>query len=250
MYSKLKYSLNTDDYSLEILMKQNKQELLNSLYTTLESIESTMSEFQKSIVYCKNQITNYELLLAANSSNKKIKEELDAWKTQEYIWNFSGFINLISMDIKTLQIGLYFSENQWQKRYYARYSYSLIYECINDILEFIGKGLNNILNTTYYESFNNSTLKDLRKKINLFKKEHIKTAQEIRNSTLAHKDHDVLSQIHIITNINWNKTIQMTNQFESIINDIGSYLSILIKAGNSHLKTVYNKDRNHNSMYT
>ena len=240
------FTINSDDYSLESLINKHKQELLKDLYITLQSTESAMKIFQDSIVFCKNQIKNYELLLSVDKSNKKIEEELDAWKTQEYIWNFSGFINLISMDIKTLQIGLYFSENQWQKRYYARYSYTLIYECINDILNFFGKRFTNILETPYYKSLNNSTLKDLRTRINLFKNEYLKTAQKIRNNTFAHKDHDVLSQVSLILNIKWSETIQITNQFENIINDIGSYLTILIKLGNAHLEKMYNSDNINN----
>ena len=126
MNNKLIFTINSDDYSLESFMKENKQKLQKDLYLSLQKNESLMKIFQDSIVFCRNQIEKYELLLSVDKSNKKIEEELDAWKTQEYIWNFSGFINLISMDIKTLQIGLYFSENQWQKRYYARYSYTLI----------------------------------------------------------------------------------------------------------------------------
>lgn len=126
MNNKLIFTINSDDYSLESFMKENKQKLQKDLYISLQKNESLMKIFQDSIVFCRNQIEKYELLLSVDKSNKKIEEELDAWKTQEYIWNFSGFINLISMDIKTLQIGLYFSENQWQKRYYARYSYTLI----------------------------------------------------------------------------------------------------------------------------
>lgn len=246
MNSKLIFTINSDDYSLESLINKHKQELLKDLYITLQSTESAMKIFQDSIVFCRNQIEKYELLLSVDKSNKKIEEELDAWKTQEYIWNFSGFINLISMDIKTLQIGLYFSENQWQKRYYSRYSYTLIYECINDILNFLGKRFTKILEIPYYKSLNNSRLKDLRARINLFKKEHLEIAQEIRNNTFAHKDHDVLSQVNLILNIKWSETIQITNQFENIINDIGSYLTTLIKLGNAHLETIYNFDNINN----
>ena len=246
MNNKLIFTINSDDYLLESLMNKHKQELLKDLYITLQSTESSMKIFQDSIVFCKNQIKNYELLLSVDKSNKKIEEELDAWKTQEYIWNFSGFINLISMDIKTLQIGLYFSENQWQKRYYSRYSYTLIYECINDILNFFGKGFKNILDTPYYKSLNNSTLKYLRRRINLFKDEHLETAKKIRNNTFAHKDHDVLSQVNLILNIKWSETIQITNQFENILNDIGGYLTTLIKLGNAHLETIYKFDNINN----
>ena len=246
MNNKLIFTINSDDYSLESFMKENKQKLQKDLYISLQKNESSMKIFQDSIVFCRNQIEKYKLLLSINRNNRKIEEELDAWKTQEYIWNFSGFINLISMDIKTLQIGLYFSENQWQKRYYARYSYTLIYECIDDILELLGKGFKNILDTPYYKSLNNSTLKDLRRRINLFKNEHLETAKKIRNNTFAHKDHDVLSQVNLILNIKWSETIQITNQFENILNDIGGYLTTLIKVGNVHLETIYNFDNINN----
>ena len=56
-------------------MNKHKQELLKVLYITLQSTESAMKIFQDSIVFCRNQIEKYELLLSVDKSNKKIEEE-------------------------------------------------------------------------------------------------------------------------------------------------------------------------------
>ena len=90
MNNKLIFTINSDDYSLESFMKENKQKLQKDLYISLQKNESSMKIFQDSIVFCRNQIEKYKLLLSVDKSNKKIEEELDAWKTQEYIWQYFG----------------------------------------------------------------------------------------------------------------------------------------------------------------
>lgn len=239
MNNTLLYFSNDDDFNLNILLSKNKEELKQNLIRTLNENESNMKIFHVSIDYCKQQISKYKHLEETDRTNKNITYKLSAFRNQYYIWNFAAFINLISMDLKTLQIGLYFAETEWQKRFYARFLYTLVYESIHDILDFFGKDFKNLLKTKYYSKLDNITLKDLRKRINNFKVEYIGLAHKIRNNTFAHKDHEVLSQIDIITNINWFKTIETAITFESILNDIGNYLQKLIKEGSLHLQDVY-----------
>ena len=52
---------------------------------------------------------------------------------------------MISIDVKTIQAGMYFAETEWHKRFYARQICTIMYESAKDIFELLGKDFKAII---------------------------------------------------------------------------------------------------------
>jgi hypothetical protein len=120
----MRYDIRGQDKELAKNMKNSDgKKLKSTLYTKIAEQERMLDFFEQSIHHCSQQI---QLCI------DKTTIEQDELKKQEYeaqkivfednklIWNISGFITLISIDIKTIQVGMYFAEIEYQKRFYAR----------------------------------------------------------------------------------------------------------------------------------
>ena len=148
--------------------------------------------------------------------------------TVEMIYNISGFVNLISYDLKIISRDLTFSKKQWQKRLYARQAYLTIYESMDDLLELCGKKLRNEINTLKDSEDLLTRLKDVIGKLNIFKSEHQSTLSGIRHNAIGHREHDMLKQLNYISSINWIDSISLISEYDRIVSELGSVCQILI----------------------
>lgn len=241
MNMELNYNISEIDLVLKSKMLSPEGAMVkDSLIAKISELEQQLRLFQDSITHCNKQIEEYHKLEIEDPEKESVYcDKIVAFENNRYIWNLSGFITLLSIDIKTLQIGLYFSENEWQKRHYARYACTLMYEGIDDIFELIGKDFKTLLSTNSYKVVNRSLLISLRTKLNKFKNDYCPLFRNIRNNTFAHMDHDVASQVKTICEINWSDTIKALQLFEGIINDMGVFMKQLINLGRKQLESVY-----------
>lgn len=241
MNMELNYNISEIDLVLKSKMLSPEGAMVkDSLIAKISELEQQLRLFQDSIAHCNKQIEEYHKLEIEDPERESVYcDKIVAFENNRYIWNLSGFITLLSIDIKTLQIGLYFSENEWQKRHYARYACTLMYEGIDDIFELIGKDFKTLLSTDSYKVVNRSLLISLRTKLNEFKNDYCPLFRNIRNNTFAHMDHDVASQVKTICEINWSDTIKALQLFEGIINDMGVFMKQLIDLGRKQLESVY-----------
>lgn len=241
MNMELNYNISEIDLVLKSKMLSPEGAMVkDSLIAKISELEQQLRLFQDSITHCNKQIEEYHKLEIEDPERESVYcDKIVAFENNRYIWNLSGFITLLSIDIKTLQIGLYFSENEWQKRHYARYACTLMYEGIDDIFELIGKDFKTLLSTNSYKVVNRSLLISLRTKLNEFKNDYCPLFRNIRNNTFAHMDHDVASQVKTICEINWSDTIKALQLFEGIINDMGVFMKQLINLGRKQLESVY-----------
>lgn len=241
MNMELNYNISEIDLVLKSKMLSPEGAMVkDSLIAKISELEQQLRLFQDSITHCNTQIEEYHKLEIEDPERESVYcDKIVAFENNRYIWNLSGFITLLSIDIKTLQIGLYFSENEWQKRHYARYACTLMYEGIDDIFELIGKDFKTLLSTDSYKVVNRNLLISLRTKLNEFKNDYCPLFRNIRNNTFAHMDHDVASQVKTICEINWSDTIKALQLFEGIINDMGVFMKQLIDLGRKQLESVY-----------
>lgn len=236
----MKYNINQLDKDYAKLVDgHDGKRLKDNLKTNISEQEKMLGIFENSVNHCNKQIS-----LCVD----KIAHEQDDFKRQEYetqkyifednklIWNISGFITLVSIDIKTMQIGMNFAETEWQKRFYARQICTVMYESSNDILELLGKDFKSIIaqriNITSFEH----DLEEIKSKLSQFKAEHSEYLRTVRNNTSAHKDKDILKQIDIISGINWTDTLHIAMKFEGIINALGGFLQKVINIGLANLE--------------
>jgi hypothetical protein len=132
------------------------------------------------------------------------------------IWNMFGRAVMLSMDLKTLQIGMYASELEWAKRLYIRQIDGLMRKSAGDVFEFLSVDFSQWVDVSEYET----DLKFIRAEFEKF---------EIPDAD--YEGGDVLGRLEIIREIGWSESINRTGAFEKIVNDMGIFLQKIIRLG-------------------
>lgn len=236
----MKYNISGVDRELAKKMQGREgKELKLTLLKKIAEQEVMLDLFEQSISHCNQQI-QYCIDKANNEKDASKKQWYEAQKIvfddNKFIWNISGFVNLISIDVKTIQVGMYFAETEWHKRFYARQICTIMYESSKDIFELLGKSFKDLISKRIDITSFELELKNIRSRLNNFQSMYSTYLQTVRNNTAAHKDQNILNQLNIITNINWSDIMRTTMEFESIINDLGTFLQKLINSGLENLK--------------
>lgn len=203
------YNISNDDSEFAILVKRDKAQLEANYSETINKIEQTLNLFSDTI----NLVYTYNL-----EKNKTF-------------WNTARYINIISLDLKTLSKYQVFAETEWEKRLFARQISLLIYESLDDILSLMGKEFKIIL-ADYSDDDNFATqLNEIRKKLNDFKKIYYEKIKAHRNNSIAHRDKDTNEQLKQIYSISWIDSINMSSEFDRIINELGYFLETIMRKG-------------------
>lgn len=202
----MEYSSNDIDKILNNLLPQESSRIKSNLLNNISSQEGMLSEAIKCIDHA--QLNNFEPTLQ--------------------IWNLSGFIMTTSMDLKTCMFGILSSENEWIRRFNLRQSCMIIYESINDLFDMIGKKLRDIIDENFPETTIQLEFNQIRSDLKSFKQQHIERIKEIRNTSTAHKDHEVKIQMSSILNLTLNTNFNMINSFDDILNQLGVTIQKLI----------------------
>ncbi|MEG1567810.1 MAG: hypothetical protein RR347_09015 [Anaerovoracaceae bacterium] len=242
--------MSTQEGKLIIIDLQNK----------IEEEEIQLDLFKQNINHCNSEIAKVEPVLREavatlqklrkykpqtqdiKDKTNEVKGIINEYKPKKLafeenvlVWNISGYITLISIDVKTMQKGLYSATSEWDRRFFARQSYLIMYDAPNQIKQQLKK----LIERDGYKSFL-AELKEAQKDLEKFVVEYGKYIDTVRNNTVGHKDEKVIKQLEIIENIEWSTTIDTTNQFETLINGLGSLLQKMIDAGIKNLDTAFN----------
>lgn len=207
------YNTNSVDRDLEDLIAKDKSNMAETYEKNFQTQEHTLSVIVNGIKHAK----------------------LNSFKDSEIIWNISGYVNIISYDLKIITQDITFATGEWQKRHYIRQACLIIYESIDDLFNLLGKDFKDLtknrLNITEFEA----DLTEIRKNLNIFKSSYSEILNKIRNVSIAHRDNEVLKQIEIIQQINWSNSIGMIMQYDVVLNDLGRFLQKLINKSLSDL---------------
>lgn len=130
---------------------------------------------------------------------------------------FLAFLNLIQFTrISILDLSIVFdriikSESDIEKQFLYRICSVLVYEIIEDFPELLGKKIrSSIISLTDNNEAILQDLNDIAKGISALKKEYlIEIVKEIRNISIAHKDHDSRKLLDTIESIKENEIITL-----------------------------------------
>ncbi len=191
-------------------------------------LEKRIDKERKSIE--KTFKKNYETQLKTLEMFQKSIEHSDYnnFKDSKVIWNLGSYINLVSLDLKTIGENLFLTKNEWSKRFFARQSALLIYEAINDIFELTGKDLRKIISKFSNHELLNNELKSLSKELNDYKEVYFEQLKSIRHNCVAHRDKNSTEQLKIILSLGWSLSIDFTTKFDKILNAYGKFSQGLI----------------------
>jgi hypothetical protein len=203
------YNISNEDSEFAALVERDKIQLDTNFSEIIKKIEGTLNLFSDTINLARNH-------------------NLEKNKT---FWNTARYINIVSLDLKILSKYQIFAQTEWEKRLFARQISLLIYESLDDILSLLGKEFK-IISTNYSDDdrFTNQ-LNEIRKKLNVFKANHYEKIKAHRNSSIAHRDKDTNEQLKHIYSISWTESVNMSGDFDRIINELGRFLETIMRDG-------------------
>ena len=203
------YNISDEDLKFADLVKQDREKLEANFIEIIQKVETTLNLFSDTISLAK------QYGLTKNS----------------IFWNTARYINIVSLDLKLLSKHQAFAETEWEKRLFARQISLLIYESVDDILSLLGKEFKIIANDYKEDNSFSELLNEIRKKLNLFKSTHYEKIKAHRNNSIAHRDKDTNEQLKHIYSISWLDSVNMSSEFDNIINELGMFLEIIMRGG-------------------
>jgi hypothetical protein len=138
-------------------------------------------------------------------------------------WNIAGFINIIEYDIKIISCDLAVADRDWKKRHYARQACLIIFESIDSLFELFGKDFKNSASQIEREDFIYE-VKSFSARLREFKKRNYLQLKKVRNTSVAHRDKDSLAQFASIAQIDSQKMLNITLEFDGILADLQKFL--------------------------
>lgn len=243
------------DKEIEKLLKRRfwkKWELLKLIKQAKEEAESSLAldvyllkENKKSKEFQKTLMDNVQ-----NPEKKRNSEILYAKNCEfEIILNMIGFVDIAALDLFTIMRNLVKAKNDWDRRFFAREACMNLYELTNDILEMLGddkdknqvkRGVNPIV-----IAINDANLSlsqnEVRAQFNEFKGKigaKGRNYSEVRNISVAHKDHDFQTQYDSINKVSWGEVVEDFREFMNMF----YYLRLFNKSLISHYSMKYHQD--------
>lgn len=143
------------------------------------------------------------------------------------ISNLVGFVTFAGMDLYTMYIHLIKAEDDREKKFFSRLVCMNMYELTGDILQLLGNDKDKEtgrligIRQTVQDIDDEALAKELNvlsSKWNLFWNETIKhgTYQDVRNITVAHKDHFFSKQYESLKAISWGQVMKDFEEFRII----------------------------------
>lgn len=114
-----------------------------------------------------------------------------------------------------------FSQDDFQRKHYARQMYLLIYESMDDFLSLLGKPLRNTIKNFDNSSTYLSAVQTITAQLNNFKKENETKIKTVRHTAIAHRDKNMLTQLQTIDSISWGEAIDVLGKYDAIVRDLG-----------------------------
>lgn len=208
----MKYRKNEVDRNLMLKMKGYGKQLSADIANNITNQQLTLDEFIKGMKEC----------------------DIKGLPNTKIVWNLSAFVNIISIDLKIITRDLALAEDDWSQRHYIRQAYLLIYEFYKTyyaeqkdyyIL------INEKLDITELNAEKQKVVVSLRE----YKKKYERIFYDIRNTTIAHRDQDVIHQVEMIENLNYSEAISIIANFDVILNQLGKFMQNVISIGMSNL---------------
>lgn len=215
--------------------------LEENINNKIQELELQLAEFKKQIHFFDSQVaTSVKKIAKEKGIVKKgyYVEQKQVFADGKVIANISCFIAIISIDIKSAKKGLYFEKTEWAKRNAAKNLCVTLYEAsVDDIFDLLGKDFKDIITNRINITHIETELKDIRKRLNIYRDTNKTFLYDVRTNIGAHKDLNSMKQLSTVEDIDWQHTITISLEFEKIINDLGSFLS---KIRNLHMLNLQN----------
>jgi hypothetical protein len=178
-----------------------------------------------------------DLAIMLESYNRAIQHvEFNNFKTARAIWNVVGYIIMASYDYKIVLKELTFASSYWERKFYSRQCYLIIFETMNDLLKLLNKDFREELRQLPFHEENIKELKAGVKRITSFKELYEPQIKDIRDKVAAHRDLNGLEHLKKIDSIHWPEAYLIAGEYNKVLNSLGPFLQRMLKSSNEQLQ--------------
>ncbi len=172
----------------------------------------------------------HEKLIAAT---KLFKDTIERLRTQGYtthatLWNACLYLNMAAHDLSILVEDLALERDYWRRRFNARHLALLAYETTEDLQTLLGKSFRDALNKLGVLSQFEQNLRDARKPLDGFWRQHQAALKQVRTTAAAHRDQDGMAVLNTIENINIDDSLGIGLSLGKILDDLGAVLQTIV----------------------
>lgn len=247
------YCRNMNDVDLEKQLKRNfwkKWKLMRAIKENSEMTEKfLLSDFSLLSSTIKEKDNQEKYLKESSDPEQRNNHRilLEKHCETEKLFNMIGFLDLVSLDIFTMMHYLLIAHNDRDRKFFARNACMLMYEMVDDVLTLLGcmkkenddiYKIGNLVNDINDQDLSDA-LNEVRMDWNNFRKDIFKKKyNEVRNQTVAHKEHDFIKQYNAANIICWGEVVEDFIKF----NHIFSVLRYFIKFFSEKYFEKYNQD--------
>jgi hypothetical protein len=114
------------------------------------------------------------------------------------LYNVGLFVALLDQDISAFSECIYFARSEWHRQFHARNLAVLLFEGAEDLPELLGKQYRAWLKEIAADPLIDP-LNQIHSKLTSFQKKHGPFLKEVRTYVGAHRDHDSLAQIDLMS---------------------------------------------------
>ncbi len=155
------------------------------------------------------------------------------WTTHATLWNLCLYLNTAAHDLSILVEDLAFERDNWRRRLVARNLAVLAYESTEDMQALLGKTFRESLEKLGVLSRFETRLRDARKPLDAFWKEHQASLKQVRVTSVAHREHDGLAMLNTVESIDIDDSLSIGLALGKILNDLGAVLQAIINETSS-----------------
>ena len=214
------------------------EELKAALEATIAEEKLCLEQFKIQINHCRKQIKAIDKLLATGKASHDLTVKKKVFEEEQIILNVAAQCQLCSFETKGKQYQLYFEKDEYQRARLAAEACVMMYERCDDLQQLTGKQFHGLLERLLIQS-DLERVRTARKSLGEFYKQEKSYLFGVRNNVGAHRDHDFMSQMEILEEINWADTIDRLHRFEVVTLDFGQSLKPLMDAGLKQIKITF-----------
>lgn len=168
------------------------------------------------------------------TSTKKIIEtmvslrEKELWNV-ETVWNVSCHINLLSHDLMTYMLFLDIIDDRWARRTAVRSIAILLYEGCDDLQTMFGKEFRDACTQAGILSEVSADHRASTKQISAFRIKYEHQVKAIRDSSGAHREHDVVKFLNEFMTVEYSAIIDASQEFENLLGELADFTKRIMK---------------------
>jgi hypothetical protein len=145
------------------------------------------------------------------------------------IYNVGLFVALLEQDISAYSEAIFFARSEWHRQFFARSLALLLYEATQDLPQLLGKNYRALLKDLELGFKWLDTLNHIHSKLSTFSKSHRPFLWKIRNYVSAHRDHNALLQLEIMSEFKAIDVYRLGAEFSIPLNELVTFYTYLLK---------------------